>query len=99
MKTCSGLNFLQLQLSDWLKRVGHALVHAAKAVWTGLEYLVGDDAHWKVMRRLLAIAAVLLLGVAARYGWLANMKLDWLASLFGPLLGKLSPWSIPEILP
>lgn len=94
MKIRSGLNFLRLRLSDWLKRLGHALVRAAKAVWTGLEYLLGDDGHWKVMRRLLAIAGVLFLGMAARYGWLANMKLDWLAALFGPILGVEYPWRV-----
>jgi hypothetical protein len=66
-----------------------------KGIWTGLEYLVGDDAHWKVMRRLLAIVITALLGMAVRYGWLANMKLDWLASLFGSLLGTLVPWKMP----
>ena len=83
-----------LRLRRGLAAIGHTLVHAANAVWTGLEYLLGDDAHWKVMRRLLAIAGVLFLGMAARYGWLANMKLDWLAALFGPILGVEYPWQV-----
>ena len=74
--------------------MGRGLIRAVKAAWMGLEYLLGDDAHWKVMRRLLAIATVLLLGIAARYGWLANMKLDWLAALFGPILGVEYPWRV-----
>jgi len=94
MKRLTGLTFLRLRLSDWLKRLGHALVHAAKAVWTGLEYLLGDEVHWKVINRLLKVAVVIAIILAVRYGWLANEKLDWLASLFGPILGVEYPWRV-----
>ena len=83
-----------LRLRRGLAAIGHALVRAVKAAWLGLEYLLGDDGHWKVMRRLLAIAGVVFLGMAARYGWLVDSKLNWLVALFEPLLGEKYPGNI-----
>lgn len=79
-------------MSRVLRSVGRGFVRTVKAIWTALEYIIGDDTHWKVIRRLLGIAMTVLLGMAVRYGWLANAKLDWLASLFSPLLGSQYPW-------
>ena len=80
------------RLRDGIRSVARGFVRTVKAVWTALEYIIGDDTHWKVIRRLLGIAMTILLGMAVRYGWLANAKLDWLASLFSPLLGSQYPW-------
>lgn len=85
-----------VHVGAWLRRafgsIGRGFVRTVKAVWTALEYIIGDDTHWKVIRRLLAIVMTVLLAMAVRYGWLANAKLDWLASLFSPLLGSQYPW-------
>ncbi len=87
-----------VHVGAWMARalrcVGRALVRTVKAVWTALEYIIGDDAHWKIVRRLLAIAGVVLLGIAARYGWLVDSKLSWLVALFEPILGVKYPGRI-----
>jgi hypothetical protein len=92
MKRLIGRSSLLLRRA-W-RSLAAGIARTGKAVWQFLEATLGDDTHWKVVRRLLSIVMTILLGVAVRYGWLANLKLDWLASLFGPLLGEQYPWSV-----
>ena len=65
-----------------------------KRLWAGLEWALGDDTHWKVLRRLMAVALTILLACAVRYGWMANAKLDWLVKLFSPIFNAELPRGI-----
>lgn len=65
-----------------------------KRLWSGLEWALGDDLHWKVLRRLMAVALTVLLALAVRYGWMANAKLDWLLKLFSPIFNAELPRGI-----
>ena len=72
------------RLRDGIRSMAHVL-------WRACEVAIGDDAHWKVIRRLLAVIGAIALVIAARYGWLTNEKLDWLVKLFSPLFNAELP--------
>ena len=88
---------LHLHLDKAFNALWRGLAGASRRVWMVFNALIvwlADETHWKGVKRLAALVIIVLLIVAVRYGWLANAKLDWLASLFSPLLGKSYPWGV-----